>query len=88
MFAFEVQVHPIDTFRHPDQPPGWRWAVLLGGACLNAGWAPSQGDAAIIGEAVSVVAVRTAHMCGQSAEMHTTFLDDDPTIDDFISIGA
>lgn len=42
-------VHRVDTDAHPTVPPGWRWAVHLGGnpfdltRCLQAGWTPDNG---------------------------------------------
>lgn len=42
-------VHEVDTEAHPTVPPGWRWAVHLGGnphdltRCVQAGWVPNDG---------------------------------------------
>lgn len=79
-----VVVHPVDTFAHPSVPPGWRYAVHLGsqwsdlGTCLNAGWAPDKGTAAILGEGAAVVGVRVAQVCGDQAHARTFELEYDP----------
>lgn len=54
-FPLNVFVHPIDTIKHPDQPPGWRWAIHVGenpsdmSTCLQAGWAHDSGEALLFG---------------------------------------
>lgn len=93
-----VCVHAVDTVAHPDVPDGWRWAAHLGtdwgdlGTCLNAGWQPSQVDAAIAGEAAAVCAVKVARLLSPGVEVCsvTVTLDADPipADGDFISIGA
>lgn len=65
-----VFVHQVDTTVHPTIPPGWRWAVHLGGnphdlrACLNAGWCPNDREAGMEGEAVGVAVVKALRLCG------------------------
>lgn len=58
-------VHPIDTTAHPTVPPGWRWAVQVGGGrpddverCAQAGWTPTEAEAWAHGEPVAVAAVQ------------------------------
>lgn len=93
-----VCVHAVDIVAHPDVPEGWRWAAHLGtdwgdlGTCLNAGWQPTQADAAIAGEAAAVCAVKVARLLspGVDVQMCTESLECDPipADGDFISIGA
>jgi len=80
-----VLVHPIDTVAHPTIPPGFRWAVYVGidwpdmMTCLNAGWCPTQYEAAIEGEAARVVGARVAMLCSVIPSTPPTFfLDADP----------
>lgn len=93
-----VCVHPIDTATHATIPEGWRWAVHLGddwgdmANCLNAGWQPTEQDAAMAGEAAAVCAVRVARLVspGLEVRMEASVLavDPIPADHDFISIGA
>lgn len=54
-FPLNVFFHPIDTVKHPDNPPGWRWAVHVGdnpadmSTCLQAGWACDRNEAMFFG---------------------------------------
>ncbi len=78
-----VFVHPIDTDVHPTVPPGWRWAVHLGGnpkdatACLNAGWCPTRSEASVEGEMVGVtVAKAVGRVAGQPIYQLVPLADD------------
>jgi hypothetical protein len=80
-----VVVHPIDTAAHPSTPPGWRWAVQVGGSqpddvehCANAGWAPTLQEAQMQGEACGATACKAARMFGIPAEFVLATLDHDP----------
>ena len=77
-----VFVHPIDPEAHPTVPPGWRWAVHLGGdprrACLNAGWCPSRNEAALEGEMVGVTVAKALRHAGTPTEYCVRDLSDDP----------
>jgi hypothetical protein len=90
-------VHPIDTDRHPSVPPGWRWAVQLGGTapsdmagCVNAGWCPTRGEASLEGEMVAVTVVKALRAFGIPAAFGALHLDSDPIPagGDRISIGG
>jgi hypothetical protein len=81
-----VFVHQIDGDAHPSVPPGYRWAVHLGGnphdlrSCLNAGWCPSEQVAGLEGEAVGVAVVKALRMCGVECRYAALRrLDVDPT---------
>lgn len=81
-------VHPIDIVAHSTIPPGYRWAVMFcqqGNAdltdmsrCLNAGYAASQLDACLFGEAVQVAVVKALHMVARPCDMSSQILDHDP----------
>ena len=80
-----VVVHEVNTEAHPTVPPGWRWAVQVGGgppsdldACANAGWEPSQQLAALAGEAVGAAAAKALRLCGLPARYAVLTLDHDP----------
>jgi hypothetical protein len=79
-----VCVHEINTAEHPDQPPGWRWAVHVGTqwgdmkTCLNAGWEQSRQTAGMAGEAAAVVGAGIAVLCGERPEVRTWQLSYDP----------
>jgi len=80
-----VLVHPIDTSAHPSIPPGFRWAVYIGDGswsdmqrCVNAGWCPTQGEAAMEGEAVGMTAVKAGRAYGLPLSYAVTTLDHDP----------
>lgn len=92
-----VVVHPINTLAHSSVPPGFRWGVYLEdrwadlGRCMNAGWEPTAGAAAMAGESAAVCAVRAAQACGRAdARMETTMLDYDPVPAgrDLITVGG
>jgi len=82
-----IVVHPVNTEKHPTVPAGFRWACHIGedwpdmSLCLNAGWAPTQSEAAIAGEAAGVCALKVARFLtpGVECTMPTTVLDTDPT---------
>jgi len=65
MVTLQAIVHPIDTDKHPTIPAGFRWCAQLGtdeadpAGWLNAGWAPTESEAAVTGEMVAI-AVRNA----------------------------
>jgi len=80
-----LYVHEINTVAHPATPPGWRWAVHIGGRgpadldyCVNAGWGPDQQVAALTGEAVAVAAFKALRLCGLTPTSQTQVLDHDP----------
>jgi hypothetical protein len=66
-----VVVHPIDTAVHPSNPPGWRWAVMVGGAppaqldfCAGAGWSADASSASVDGETAGSTATKALRMLG------------------------
>lgn len=77
-------VHPVDTEAHPTVPPGFRWAVVVGGRpadvehTANAGWAPDQRAALIEGEQNAATALRSLRMLGVPVEFGQLTLDYDP----------
>lgn len=78
-------VHPIDTSRHPSIPPGWRWAVHVGGGppsdvarVANAGWCPTQPAARAEGEQNAATATVTAQIFGVPATYRLLLLAEDP----------
>lgn len=80
-----VVVHAIDTDAHPSQPPGWRWAVMVGGRppadldwCANAGWCPTEQEAWLEGETCGATACRALRMLGVPAAYDRSRLDHDP----------
>lgn len=92
-----VFVHPIDTAAHPTIPPGWRWAVVLGGqppsnvdATANAGWCPSEAEACLEGEQVGVTAAKALRAFGipVSYALRQLTYDPIPSGADKISIGG
>lgn len=93
-----VVVHAVDTASHETIPAGFRWAVHLGdhwhdmATCLNAGWEPTEVEAAMAGEAAAVVGVRIARLlsAGTEVDTTTTVLDFDPVPADAdtLTIGA
>lgn len=84
VLLIHVLVHPVDTMAHPTVPPGYRWAVHFGAdwadldTCLNAGWQPTDIDAALIGEAAAVCAARVAMRLGVAFAGDTVQLEHDP----------
>lgn len=80
-----VYVHPINVQAHPTVPPGWRWAVVVGGRppsdvehTANAGWAPDQRSALLEGEQNAATAVRALRLLGVPATFSAQALDADP----------
>lgn len=80
-----VVVHRIDPDAHPTTPPGWRWAVHVGGRppadlnyCAGAGWAPTEQQAWLDGEQAGSTACRAARMLGVPADYRLLPLDYDP----------
>lgn len=75
MVLLTVVVHPIDTAAHPTNPPGYRWALMLGGAaqanqmdrCANAHWAPTRAEAETEGDRNGASATRVLQMLGTEA---------------------
>ncbi len=66
-------------------PPGWRWAVQVGGTpptdldyCANAGWCPTETEAWLEGEMVAAAAVKALRMFGIPAAYRRLPLDHDP----------
>lgn len=83
-----VAVHPVDdTHRTGAVPIGWRWCVQFGDnyadatAWLNAGWCPTESDAAVEGEMVGVTAFKALKAAGvPAAYAGAVHLVTDPTI--------
>jgi hypothetical protein len=80
-----VFLHEVDVTAHPTVPPGWRWAVHLGGnphdvsKCMNAGWCPNKTEAALEGEMVGISvakALKVTH--SQEVTYRVQVLDVDP----------
>lgn len=79
-------LHPVDTEAHPTVPAGWRWAVMAGTStppgetrfCCNAGWCPTEAEAALEGEMVAACAVKVLRMFGVPAAYNQLRLDRDP----------
>lgn len=97
VLLIRLVLHEIDTVIHPTIPPGWRWAVMVGAvehhdmsACANAGWCPSETEAALEGEMVAVTAVKVARMLGVPVSYEQVRLDYDPIpVDgDLVTIGG
>jgi hypothetical protein len=86
MVLLTVVVHPIDTAAHPTNPPGYRWALMLGDGppeqldrCANAHWAPTRAEAETEGDRNGASAARVLQMLGQSARYGgVQHLDHDP----------
>jgi hypothetical protein len=77
--------HPIDPDKHPDAPPGWRWAVQLGGTrpsniefTANAGWAPDRESALATGDTCAATVVVALKTFGIQARLRYLELDSDP----------
>lgn len=84
-------VHPIDTERYPHTPEGWRWCVQLNGdpadhrAWLNAGWAPTERDAATTAEMVGVTVAKGFQAAfSMRFERELRRLENDPTEIDIV----
>jgi hypothetical protein len=82
-----VVVHPVDTEIHSTVPPGWRWAVMIGGAppsdidyCANAGWAPTEQLAKFEGEVAGATAARACRIFGIPAAYRVLSIDHDPIV--------
>lgn len=80
-----VVVHPVNCDVHPLCPPGFRWAVMVGGVgptelkfCVNAGHDRAAGMAAIIGESHGVAVVKGLHIMGIRVKYTVLHLDYDP----------
>lgn len=80
-----VFVHPINHDVHPTYPPGFRWAVMVGGVgptdleyCVGAGHAPTADHAALIGESHGAAVVLGLRIMTVSARYATVRLDYDP----------
>jgi len=80
-----VLIHPINVEQHPTYPPGWRWAVYVGGRppadidyCANAGHAATEVDAAVAGESHGAAVVRGLRLMGYPAAYRTQFITWDP----------
>lgn len=66
-----VYISPVDVAAHPTYPPGYRWAVHVGGTpptdldhCAMAGWEADQGTAGTSGEMVGAAITRALRMLG------------------------
>jgi hypothetical protein len=81
-----VLVHPINTAAHPTIPPGYRWALMVGGGppddlsrCANAGWAPSKQAATAEGDQNGASATKALRIAGLDAAYRGVVeLDTDP----------
>lgn len=80
-----VVVHPIDPSAHPTYPPGWRWAVQVGGGspadldrCVGAGHAPTEPAASVAGETAGSTAVKALRLLGVPAQYGFLRLGYDP----------
>lgn len=80
-----VVVHPVDTEVHPSYPPGWRWAVQVGGTgpadldfCVGAGHEPDRGTAAVVGESHGAAACKALRLMGVPARYAKSELTWDP----------
>lgn len=80
-----VVVHPIDQRQHPTYPPGWRWAVMVGGRppadldfCVNAGHATTESEAAVLGEMNGASATKALRLLGVPARYGVLKLGHDP----------
>jgi hypothetical protein len=80
-----VVVHPVNTQVHPGYPPGWRWAVMVGGTrpseldfCANAGHCPTDAEAAFTGEQAGATATKALRMLGIPARYGLLRLGYDP----------
>lgn len=81
-----VVVHPIDTDAHPTNPPGYRWALMVGDGpagqlerCANAAWAPTRAEAETEGDRNGASATRVLQMLGTPARYGgVQHLDHDP----------
>lgn len=80
-----VVVHPIDCDVHPTYPPGFRWAVMVGGVgpaelefCVNAGHDRTADGAAVTGESHGVAVVRGLRIMNVTAKYAVMRLDYDP----------
>jgi hypothetical protein len=82
-----VLVHPINTAAHPDIPPGFRWAVMVGQGSFsdmdlvaNAGWCPTRPEARLEGDQNAATATRALRLAGVVSEYggRIVELDHDP----------
>jgi hypothetical protein len=80
-----VIVHPIDPEAHPTYPPGWRWAVHVGGRppadldyCVQAGSAESEPEASAAGEMVGAAVAKGLRILGIPARYGYIRLGYDP----------
>jgi hypothetical protein len=78
-------VHPVDVDVHPSCPPGYRWAVQVGGRppadldyCVQAGHEAAQQDALVMAEMVGVACVQAFRKLGSPAKYGVLRLDYDP----------
>jgi hypothetical protein len=84
-----VVVHPIDRSAHPTVREGFRWAVMLGPCppgdmqrCANAGWCPTEAEAAAEGDQNGATATRAIRVAGLNVRygeaVQVMHLDYDP----------
>lgn len=80
-----VVVHPIDQEAHPTYPPGYRWAVMVGGRppteldyCVNAGVERTESGASVVGESHGAAATKALRILGVPARYAYTRLGYDP----------
>ena len=84
LLEITVVVHPVNTDLH-DLPPGWRWAVMVGGRppadldhCVQAGHDPEKPAALVAGESHGVACVQAFRRLGSPARYAVLQLDWDP----------
>lgn len=80
-----VVVHPVDVAVHPTYPPGWRWAVHVGGRrpdeldwCVQAGHEDTAALAWLAGESHGAAACRALRLLGVPAQYSKRELTWDP----------
>lgn len=80
-----VITHPIETEAHPGTPPGYRWAVQVGGQpasdlrfCANAGHAQTKDEALFIGDRCAATAVVALRIFGVQVMLKYLDIDHDP----------
>jgi hypothetical protein len=80
-----VVVHPVDVTVHLTYPPGWRWAIQVGGRpptdldyCAGAGHCPTESEASMAGEEAGSTATKALRMLGVPARYAYLRLGYDP----------
>ena len=79
-------VHRVDTNKFPAVPEGWRWCVGAGPdptdprMWFNAGCAPTESDAAFVGQQCAATAANALHAAGVVFESQYKVLEVDPCL--------